>query len=49
VRVATRFPNEASLLRLVSAMAVEISEQWDTGRTCSIPAGKPAKMPGERW
>ena len=32
-RVATLFPNEASLLRLVSAMAAEISEEWETGRT----------------
>ena len=31
-RVATLFPNEASLLRLVSAMAAEISEDWETGR-----------------
>jgi len=32
-RVATLFPNEGSLLRLVSAMAAEISEEWETGRT----------------
>jgi transposase-like protein len=31
-RVATLFPNEASLLRLVSAMAAEISEEWETAR-----------------
>jgi len=31
IRVATLFPNEASLLRLVSAMAAEISEDWETG------------------
>ena len=31
-RVATLFPNEASLLRLVSAMAAEISQEWETGR-----------------
>ena len=31
-RVATLFPNEASLLRLVSALAAEISEEWETGR-----------------
>ena len=36
-RVATLFPNEASLLRLVSAMAVEISEEWETGRVYSSP------------
>jgi transposase-like protein len=31
-RVATLFPNEASLLRLVSSILVEISEEWETGR-----------------
>jgi len=31
-RVATLFPNEASLLRLVSAVLIEISEDWETGR-----------------
>jgi putative transposase len=31
-RVATLFPNEASLLRLVSAVLVEITEDWETGR-----------------
>lgn len=31
-RVATLFPNEASCLRLVSAVAMEISEEWITGR-----------------
>ena len=31
-KVATLFPNEASLLRLVSAILVEISEDWETGR-----------------
>ena len=34
-RVASRFPNTASVLRLASASAVamEISEDWETGRT----------------
>ena len=32
-RVATLFPNEASLLRLVSALLVETSEEWETGKT----------------
>jgi transposase-like protein len=32
-RVATLFPNEASLLRLVSAVLAEFSEEWETGRT----------------
>ena len=31
-RVATLFPNEASLLRLASAVLVETSEEWETGR-----------------
>jgi putative transposase len=31
-RVATLFPNEASLLRLTSAVLVEISEEWETGK-----------------
>ena len=32
-RVATLFPNEGSCLRLVSAVLMEISEEWETGRT----------------
>jgi transposase-like protein len=28
--VATLFPNEASLLRLVSLILTEISEEWET-------------------
>jgi len=32
-RVATLFPNEASLLRLVSAVLSEISDEWETQRT----------------
>lgn len=32
-RVATLFPNEAALLRLVSAVLMEISEDWETGKT----------------
>ncbi len=31
-RVATLFPNEQSLLRLVSAVLVEIDEEWTTGK-----------------
>jgi putative transposase len=31
-RVATIFPNEASCLRLVSSVLMEISETWETGR-----------------
>lgn len=36
-RVATLFPNEASLLRLVSAVLMEISEDWETGRVYLKP------------
>jgi transposase-like protein len=32
-RVATLFPNEASLLRLASAVLSEISDEWETGKT----------------
>ncbi len=32
-RVATLFPNEASLLRLVTAIVAEASEEWETERT----------------
>lgn len=31
-RVARLFPNEASCLRLVSAVVMEISEEWETGK-----------------
>ncbi|MCP4449044.1 MAG: hypothetical protein GY811_27470 [Myxococcales bacterium] len=31
-RVATMFPNQASCLRLVSAILIETSEEWETGR-----------------
>lgn len=31
-RVAGLFPNEASVLRLVTAIHIEISEDWETGR-----------------
>lgn len=32
-RVATLFPNEASALRLVTAVLMEVSEDWETNRT----------------
>lgn len=32
-RVAGLFPNEASVLRLVTAVLMETSEEWETGRT----------------
>jgi transposase-like protein len=31
-RVANLFPNEASLLRLVTAVLMEVSEEWETGK-----------------
>jgi transposase-like protein len=31
-RVARRFPNEASCLRLVTAVVMEISEEWEAGK-----------------
>ena len=31
-RVAGLFPNEASLLRLVSAVLMELSEEWEMGK-----------------
>ncbi len=31
-RVATLFPHEASLLRLVSAVLAELSEEWECGK-----------------
>lgn len=32
-RVCRHFPNEASCLRLISAVLMEISEEWQTGKT----------------
>jgi transposase-like protein len=43
-RVATLFPNEPSLLRLVSALAAEISEEWETGRAYLAPSGDVPKI-----
>jgi len=31
-RVATLFPNEAPLLRLVTAMVAEVGDEWEIGR-----------------
>ena len=31
-RVCRHFPNEASCLRLVSAVLMEISDEWETGK-----------------
>jgi len=42
-RVASLFPNEASLLRLTSALLCEINEEWLTGKIYlnMIPADLP--------
>ena len=32
-KVAGLFPNEASILRLVSAILMDISEEWESGKT----------------
>jgi transposase-like protein len=37
-RVATLFPNEASVLRFVSAVLSEISDDWETQRPCDSRA-----------
>lgn len=42
-RVATLFPNEASLLRLVSAVLIEVSEEWETGKVYLKPEIAPQK------
>ena len=41
-RVAGLFPSEASLLRLVSAVLSEISEEWETGTIYLSMEGMPA-------
>jgi transposase-like protein len=43
-RVAGLFPNEASLLRLVSALTAEISEDWETGRAYLAPNGQAERV-----
>jgi transposase-like protein len=48
-RVATLFPNEASLLRLVSAILSETSEDWETGKTyLTMPTTASAKRNTEK-
>lgn len=44
-RVATLFPNEASLLRLVSAVLSETSEDWETGK---VYLTMPTSVSGDR-
>jgi transposase-like protein len=33
IRIAGLFPNEASIPRLVSAILMDICEEWDSGKT----------------
>jgi putative transposase len=46
-RVATLFPNEAALLRLVSAVLMEISEEWETDKTYLRMENSGSLMPEE--
>jgi addiction module HigA family antidote len=39
-RVVGLFPNESSLLRLVTGVLIEISEEWETGKIYLQPATK---------
>jgi len=41
-RVAGLFPGEASLLRMVSAVLSETSEEWETGKIYLSTEGMPA-------
>jgi putative transposase len=44
-RVATLFPNEAALLRLVSAVLMEISEEWESEKVyLRIENSKPTEQ-----
>lgn len=46
-RVATLFPNEAALLRLVSAVLMEISEEWETEKVyLRMEDSKPSEQGG---
>jgi putative transposase len=39
-RVVGLFPNESSLLRLVTGVLIEISEEWETGKVYLQPETK---------
>ncbi len=47
-RVATLFPNEASLLRLVSAILSETSDDWETGKVYLTMQTTPPKNGTQR-
>jgi transposase-like protein len=40
LRVVGLFPNESSLLRLVTGVVIEISEEWETGKIYLQPETK---------
>jgi len=44
IRVASLFPNEASLFRLVSAILMEVSEEWEIKKTCEIGVRSTPKL-----
>ena len=47
-RVAGLFPNEASLLRLASAVLMELDEEWQTGKrylNMNVENDEPALQP----
>jgi transposase-like protein len=47
-RVATLFPHEASLLRLVSAVLMETSEEWETAKTAYLTLNDDSSTPEKR-
>ncbi len=47
-RVATLFPNEASLLRLVTAVLSEISDDWETGKKYLTMPDEPEPKPEQQ-
>jgi transposase-like protein len=47
-RVATLFPNEASLLRLASAVLMEISEDWETEKKTYLTLDETSSTPEKR-
>ena len=47
-RVATLFPNEASLLRLVSAILSETSDDWETGKVYLTMPNRPSGIGTQR-
>ena len=44
-RVVGRFPNESSLLHLVTGIVIEISEEWETGKIYLQPESQKTTQP----